>query len=148
MKKMFSIALMAIALSACQNGTKQADANDVDSVAANSTLADTASAPKVEVEKAIFDFGVIKQGEKVSYEFKFKNVGNSPLIITDASATCGCTVPEYPKTPIKPGEEGRVKVIFDSSGKLGMQDKVITINSNANPAFEQLHFVGEIKENK
>jgi hypothetical protein len=77
-----------------------------------------------------------------------KNVGKTPLIITDATATCGCTVPEYPKTPIKPGEEGTITVVFNSIGKTGMQDKVVTIKSNANPEAESLHLVGEIKQKK
>ncbi len=145
MRKIFIAAGFALLLSACQSASKDQSAvgNTTDT-----TQLSAEDAPKVEVEKPVFEFGVIKQGEKVQHEFKFKNTGKSPLIITNASATCGCTVPEYPTEPILPGKEGSIKVIFNSEGKIGLQDKVVTISSNANPAFEQLHLVGDIVENK
>ncbi|WAC40684.1 DUF1573 domain-containing protein [Pedobacter sp. SL55] len=146
MKKLFLVALCAVAFSACQNKTSEGKTTTTDSIASETPVIAEADAPKVQVEKAIYEFGEIKQGEKVSYEFKFKNVGKTPLIITNATATCGCTVPEYPSAPVKPGEEGVIKVIFDSAGKMGLQDKVVTVTSNANPAFEQLHLVGDVKE--
>jgi Protein of unknown function (DUF1573) len=145
MKKVFLILFSALAFVACQNSSNKVETNTTTSTDSNVLVAD-ADAPKVKVEKAIYDFGTIVQGEKVHYDFKFKNNGKTPLIITDASATCGCTVPEYPKQPIKPGEEGTIKVIFNSTGKIGIQDKVVTITSNANPKFEELHLVGEVKE--
>jgi hypothetical protein len=107
-----------------------------------------ADAPKFKFEKLIYDFGAIEEGEKVEYSFKFKNEGKTPLIISNATATCGCTVPETPTAPIKPGESGIIKVVFDSSGKEGMQDKQVTITSNANPEAEKLHLVGEVKKIK
>lgn len=148
MKKLFLITICAAAFSACQNKTAESEAATTDTTTSGTPVIAEADAPKVQVEKAIYEFGEITQGEKVSYEFKFKNAGKTPLIITNASATCGCTVPEYPSQPIKPGEEGSIKVVFDSAGKLGLQDKVVTITSNANPAFEQLHLVGDVKEKK
>lgn len=148
MKKLFLIAICAAAFSACQNKTTESETVTTDTATSGTPVIAEADAPKVQVEKAIYEFGEITQGEKVSYEFKFKNTGKTPLIITNASATCGCTVPEYPSQPIKPGEEGSIRVVFDSAGKLGLQDKVVTITSNANPAFEQLHLVGDVKEKK
>lgn len=151
MKKLFLIAFCAAALCACQNNQKTTEASANTAVAnqeanaQNSAISDP-DAPKVEVEKAVYEFGEIKQGEKVSYTFKFKNAGKTPLIITNATATCGCTQPEYPTEPIKPGDEGTIKVTFNSAGKEGLQDKVVTITSNANPAFEQLHLVGNVKK--
>lgn len=151
MKKLFLIACCAVAFTACQNNSKTNGTSETAAVAnpssgtENTAIADP-DAPKVEVEKAVYEFGEIKQGEKVSYTFKFKNVGKTPLIITNASATCGCTQPEYQKEPIKPGEEGTIHVTFNSAGKEGLQDKVVTITSNANPAFEQLHLVGNVKK--
>ena len=79
------------------------------------------------------DFGTVTEGEKVSYSFKFKNTGGSDLVITSARGSCGCTVPEYPKNPIKPNEEGVIHVTFDSSGKDGMNHKEVTIVTNAQP---------------
>ncbi|MNJ92980.1 hypothetical protein D3C87_106570 [compost metagenome] len=148
MKKLFLIAFCAATLAACQSKTNDEGKSATDSLSNETPVIAEADAPKVQVEKAIYEFGEIKQGEKVSYEFKFKNVGKTPLIITNASATCGCTVPEYPSAPVKPGEEGVIKVVFDSAGKLGLQDKVVTVTSNANPAFEQLHLVGDVIEKK
>ena len=149
MKKLLVTLLVALSFTAC----KQSASDKVDEKLANVSVANTAGvliedAPKFKFEKEIFDFGVIQEGESVQTSFKFKNVGKTPLIITDATATCGCTVPEYPKTPIKPGEEGMITVVFNSTGKLGMQDKVVTIKSNSNPEAEGLHLVGEVKEKK
>lgn len=87
-----------------------------------------------EFEKIEHDFGKIIEGEKLTYGFKFKNIGNADLIITAAEATCGCTVPEYPKKPISPGEEGIIKVMFNSSNRKGMQNKPITIIANTQPS--------------
>lgn len=151
MKKIFVIVCIVTAFAAC----KQSKSTTIEEKAAETPVATTGApavlaedAPKMTFEKTIYDFGVIKQGEKVQFEFKFKNTGKTPLIITDATATCGCTVPQYPTTPVKPGEEGVIKVVFDSTGKMGIQDKQVTIASNANPEAEKLHLVGEIKESK
>jgi hypothetical protein len=147
MKRIFAIALVVIAFTACkQSASKKVEEKALATTNTSGVLAE--DAPKVKFEKGIYDFGVIKQGEKVHYEFKFTNTGKTPLIITNATATCGCTVPEYPDAPVKPGEDGVIKVIFDSTGKMGMQDKVITITSNANPEADRLHLVGEVKEAK
>jgi len=62
--------------------------------------------------------------------FTFTNTGDADLIISNASGSCGCTVPEYPKEPIKPGKTGKLKVSFDSTGKPGMQQKSVTITCN------------------
>jgi len=146
MKKLFLIAICAATFVACQNKTNEEKAVATDGTSAATPVIAEADAPKVQIEKAVYEFGEIKQGEKVTYTFKFKNTGKTPLIITNATATCGCTQPEYPTSPIRPGDSGEIKVTFDSAGKLGLQDKVVTITSNANPAFEQLHLVGDVKE--
>lgn len=96
-------------------------------------VVDSASAPVMSFEKDVHDFGQIVQGEKVSYSFKFTNTGKSDLLITDAKGSCGCTVPEYPRTPVKPGEAGVIDVIFDSTGKSGQQNKKVTITANTVP---------------
>lgn len=151
MKRIFVLALMAMSFASCQNIGKNNAATDN----ANETTADVvidaaapaaADAAVMSFENGNYNFGKITQGEKVSYSYKFKNVGKSPLIILNATATCGCTVPEVPKEPIKPGAEGEIKVVFDSNGKSGMQDKVITVTSNAQPHIASLHLTGEVKE--
>ncbi|MDQ7947292.1 MAG: DUF1573 domain-containing protein [Pedobacter sp.] len=143
MKKSIIYICAVVLLAACkQKGNSSAGQT---AVTGGKTVA-AADAPKIKFEQPIYDFGVIKEGEKVQNSFKFKNEGKTPLIITNATATCGCTVPEYPTTPIKPGESGEIKVIFDSTGKDGMQDKQVTVTSNANPEAEKLHLVGEVKQ--
>jgi len=89
--------------------------------------------PIIEFEKEIHDFGKVIQGEKVSFGFKFKNAGKSDLIISQVNTSCGCTVPKFPKEPVKPGEEKIIKVSFDSKGRKGIQNKTITVVSNCQP---------------
>ena len=89
------------------------------------------------VEKS-HDFGDIQQGEKVEYVFTFKNTGTQPLVISDVVTTCACTAKSYSKEPVMPGKTGQVTVTFDSAGKMGMQNKVITILSNATNSREMV----------
>ncbi len=147
MKKVFILAIAALSFTACRNANNST-AEVAGSTGNTGTTVVSADAPLIVFERDIFDFGKIKQGEKVNHEFKFKNTGKSPLIISNATATCGCTVPEVPKEPILPGKEGVIKVIFNSEGKEGMQDKVITVSSNANPATTSVHLVGDVRVGK
>ncbi|SFB85484.1 Protein of unknown function [Flexibacter flexilis DSM 6793] len=87
--------------------------------------------PYITFEQPTRDFGDIVQGEKVSHTFKFQNAGTQPLIISNVQTTCGCTVPEWPKEPIPPGNTGLISATFNSANKSGIQQKVITIYSNA-----------------
>ena len=139
MIKKLLLGIMALSmLVACNNSNNQtADG-------AASTTASAADAPVMKFEKETHDFGKIVTGDKVTYDFKFTNNGKSPLIIKDAIASCGCTKPEWPTTPIKPGESGAIKVTFNSVGKMGLQDKQITITANTNPAQNLVHLIGEV----
>lgn len=86
------------------------------------------------------DFGTITEGNVVEYTYKIKNTGTAPLIIQKAQPSCGCTVPQYTETPIAPGAEGFVKAKFDSKGKPNLQNKSITVTSNAFPSTQVLTF--------
>jgi hypothetical protein len=132
-----------VSLAACNNNTKPDDQSNVTNSSIDSTTI-IAEAPIFRFDKDVYDFGKIKQGESVAYDFTFTNEGKSPLIIKDAVATCGCTVPEPPKEPILPGQSAKVKVVFNSAGKEGLQDKVVTINANTIPAQTQIHLIGEV----
>lgn len=151
MKQILALAIVAISLASCQQNTSSAQ-NGADTTASSTSSSSVSSAlvpapadaPVLTFEEPGHDFGKIKEGAKVHYNFKFKNTGKSPLIITNATATCGCTVPEPPKEPIQPGAEGVIKVVFDSTGKSGMQDKVITVTSNGNPSVNDVHLVGVV----
>ncbi len=149
MKKIIlSLTCLAI-LAACNQDPKQSATTDSTSVATTETAATAsgtaaADAAAFKFVKESFDFGQITAGEKVSYDFKFTNIGKTPLIITSATATCGCTVPDYPKEPVAPGAEGIIKVVFDSAGKLGMQNKVITITANTVPEVTEVTILGNV----
>lgn len=99
----------------------------------------------VQLIDSVYDFGTIQSGKMVEYSFRFKNTGQKPLVIADAQASCGCTVPEKPEKPIMPGETGYIKVSFNSKDRTGHQDKVITVQANARPVFGQLRLTGEVQ---
>jgi len=92
-----------------------------------------ASMPKTEIEfdNPRHDFGVVKEGEVVEHSFRFRNTGNQPLLIAKADASCGCTVPSFPKEPIAPGSEGVIKVAFNTRNRVGKQNKSVLVYSNA-----------------
>lgn len=95
-------------------------------------------------EKTEYDFGRVKEGEIVDYTYKFKNTGNAMLIISKATATCGCTVPEWPKEPIKPGDSGVIRVKFDSKNTKNLQTKYVNINANTKPEVTRLKLTGNV----
>jgi plastocyanin len=142
MKKLFLAMLALSMLMACHSN--QSNSN-LTSANGEATTANAGDGPVMKFDKETHDFGKIKAGDKVTYEFKFTNTGKSPLIISDAVASCGCTKPEWPKTPIKPGENAAIKVTFNSAGKVGLQDKQITITANTNPAQNLVHLIGEVE---
>ncbi len=83
-------------------------------------------------EAETFDFGAaIPNGPDVMHEFKFTNIGNTPLIISSVTAPCGCTAPEAPKDPIAPGASAFIKVVYHTQGRPGAFSKVVTVNSNS-----------------
>lgn len=101
----------------------------------------------IEFDKTSHEFGQIVSGEKVSFAFRFKNTGNSPLVISNTRSGCGCTVGEYSKDPIAPGETGRVTVMFNSSGRSGFQSETIRIFTNAQPSEHLLRITAEVSRN-
>ncbi|WP_162341994.1 DUF1573 domain-containing protein [Cyclobacterium salsum] len=100
--------------------------------------------PVISFEESSKDFGDITQGDKVENVFKFENTGNAPLIISNVAATCGCTVPSWPKEPIAPGKKGEIKVSFNSAGKMGKQNSVVRIYSNASEPIEKVSMISNV----
>jgi hypothetical protein len=100
--------------------------------------------PEIKFIKTVHDFGKIYQGEVVGANFSFTNTGNSNLMILDASASCGCTVPKWSKETIPPGGKGSLEVIFDSSGREGMQNKSISVSTNASNENSILYITAEV----
>jgi hypothetical protein len=128
------IAIAVLLVVSCKNGNQSNIPGDV---VKNPNTADgngdTSSLPKFQFAEELHDFGKIIQGEKVSYSFKFKNVGKSDLVITDAHGSCGCTIADYPKIPIPANGEGSIDVKFNSEGKKGFQNKTVTLIANTQP---------------
>ena len=131
-----STILILIIFASCN--TNQAETKEVNS---NGTA-------KFEFNEIEHDFGELIQGEKVTHIFKYTNAGDANLIITNIKSSCGCTVPNYSQEPIAPGEEGEIKVTFNSTGKLGRQHKTITLSSNAEQSTFELVIKANIKKPK
>ncbi|WP_373523104.1 DUF1573 domain-containing protein [Aquiflexum sp.] len=100
--------------------------------------------PVIEFQEKSIDFGDITQGDKVEHTFLFKNTGNSPLMIQNVAVTCGCTAPNWPKEPIAPGTTGELKVVFNSTGKMGKQNSVIRVYSNASEPIEKVSLISNV----
>ncbi len=112
-----------------------------------SAQTDTTSATEAAVMKfseTSYDFGAIQEGAVITHTFAFTNTGKTPLTIENAVASCGCTVPDWPRTPIAPGSEGAIKVEFNSRGKAGPQQKTITIYANTQPRESMVMLVGTV----
>lgn len=140
--------ILALALLAC-TGSAFAQMPAPTAQGAQPTKPVDKNAPKFEfIGGETHDFGNLTDQKNAEYVFQFKNVGKSPLVIANASASCGCTVPEFPKEPIMPGKKGQMKVTFNTAGKSGPFDKAIYIQSNApsNNSGEryELHIKGSV----
>lgn len=101
------------------------------------------NAPTMTFESDVVDYGTIDQGADGVREFKFTNNGKEPLIISNARGSCGCTVPTWPKEPIKPGESSVIKVKYDTK-RLGAINKSVTITSNAATPTKVVRIKGKI----
>jgi len=101
--------------------------------------------PQISFDDESFNFGTIAQGEKVSHTFKFRNIGDGPLQITDVTTSCGCTASKYSLEPVAPGESGTVEVIFDSYGREGKQLKSANVWTNCGEKPVKLQIFAEIK---
>ena len=109
-----------------------------------STQAQESKAPEFKFNESKIDFGEIYQGDVVEHSFEFTNIGDTPLVISKIITTCGCTAPTWPKEPIHPGEKGKIKIVFNSTGKIGRQNKVATILSNTSNQKDRLLIMANI----
>ncbi|HEX7016402.1 MAG TPA: DUF1573 domain-containing protein [Cyclobacteriaceae bacterium] len=101
--------------------------------------------PVITWKESTYDFGDIRQGDKVEHTFAFTNTGNEPLIITNVQVTCGCTTPKgFPRDPIAPGQTGEITIAFNSTGKMGKQNKVVTVVSNSVGKTNQISFTTNV----
>lgn len=111
------------------------------SFAANAQT-DTKS-PQFKFEAETHNFGKILVNKPVTFDFKYQNIGEEPLIITKAEASCGCTVPKYTVTPLKKGETGIISVTYSAAGPASPFSKTITISSNSKTPVKVLYIKGE-----
>ncbi len=105
---------------------------------------DTNQLARISFEQPSHDFGPVDEGALLSHRFTFTNTGNIPLLISDARSTCGCTVPDWPRSPIPPGGKGEILVKFDTNNKPGKQQKPVTITANTFPAQTQVFIRAEV----
>lgn len=128
-------------LLSCKNDNKQtgSDYNILNHATANKPVSgETNGIPTIDFTETEYNFGVVIMGEKVAHSFVFKNNGTGNLVISSVKASCGCTVPKWPKEPIKPGETGTIELVFDSANRMGKQTKSATVYSNTSPNTNEL----------
>ena len=143
MNKLFLIVVFSCLLFSCDIRKNK---NKPDVLAPNASAQVFKDSTTVEIIDSVYDFGKVTDGEKVEYSYRFKNTGKNPLIVSNATASCGCTVPEKPEEPIKPGDIGFIKVVFNSAGRVGEAHKEVTVTSNAYPAFPILLLKGQVEK--
>ncbi|MDR2084037.1 MAG: DUF1573 domain-containing protein [Bacteroidales bacterium] len=147
--KIFIISLLLITALcvSCKNDKKVSGALIHNPITASGE-ADLSKLPIIKFDKTVHDFGDVSQGESIRYSFKFKNEGKSDLIISNAKAGCGCTIANYPKEPIKPGEVNYIDITFDSKGTYGFQNKNISILTNGQPNTTILYIKANVKKGR
>lgn len=169
MKNLFGAALLVLSMAmvACQGGADDAREQARENLAGTDAaataegqaslqtqptqvnaeaVAPTGPTTVMQFEQTDYDFGTVKEGEKVKHTYKFKNTGNEPLVISSAKGSCGCTVPKWPSEPIPPGGSGQIDVEFDSKGKPGKQTKRVTVTANTVPAQSFLNISGNVEK--
>ncbi len=138
--------VLGMLVSGCQSKSEKGklNADDVDLPVHADGQSDPKALPIMEFDKTLHNFGNIKAGEKVSYSFRFVNRGRRDLIIQNASGSCGCTIPDFPKEPISPGKDGFIRVLFNSEGKNGVQEKQVTVLANTLPNTNEIRIKANI----
>ena len=137
--KLFILGAFALTFAVSSCGEKKASDNFTaeESAQQAENVVDPATAPVLTLAEANHDFGDVKANDKVETYVKFKNDGKSPLVIRDASATCGCTVPEFPSTPIAVGATDSIKVVYTAGNMNGKQQKTVTLVTNTTNGHEK-----------
>lgn len=137
-----SLLLTGVVFWSCsEKGSESSDGNSMPTEEGGKPLSPTT----MEFKDSVYDFGEGVKGNHVVHTFEFTNTGKNDLVIADAKAGCGCTVPEWPKEPIKPGATGVIKVDYNGSGS-GRVNKTVTVTANTTPPTRVLTITGYIKE--
>ena len=138
MKKSFLIvALLSVfVFTSCKENAAD-KVNEENVAAAADRDAKAGEYPVMSFDETEFDFGTIDQGTNVEHVFKFTNTGKAPLVIVDAKSSCGCTVPQFTREPVAPGDSGEMLVKFNGSGK-NQVSKTVTITANTEAGKETI----------
>lgn len=139
MKKVMLFTVGVFMATACNNA---ADRIENSAVPASEEMME--ALPEIVFESEFHDFGEITEGMVVKHTFTFTNEGEGPLVISNAQGSCGCTVPDWPRQPIAPGESADINVSFNSTGRAGKQDKRVTLTTNAVPQTKVLNITSMV----
>lgn len=144
--------IVAVSLTSCKNGgdaTTKINKENLEKASSRDAEIKKGTA-SIAFDKTEYDFGTVNEGDIVETSFKVTNSGKTDLVITNAQGSCGCTVPVWPKAPIKPGETANVDVKFNTSGKPNKQSKTVTLTTNTESGREVLTIKGSVipKEKK
>ncbi len=144
MKKLLTLALVALFVPGsllAQTNKKSAKAEKQE--AAKPAFVPSVEGPEIQFERTVHDYGTMEQGGNGDTEFKFKNVGSEPLILSNVQSSCGCTTPSWPREPIMPGQEAAIKVHYDTN-RIGGISKTVTVTTNGKTDRVTLRITGNI----
>ena len=147
-RSLFFIAIVAVIMACNQGDSKKVDTASKPSIDLADPITDSSNFTSIQwLDSVHQELGKIKEGQTPEITWKFKNVGDKPLIIINAQGTCGCTVAEKPEQPIAPGEEGVIKAKFSSEGRVGPNDKQVIVMTNTKGATTHyLNFKVEVEK--
>jgi hypothetical protein len=145
MKRFILSLIVILGLVSCETKNDNLSTSLVNNPSSADGVKSGSNAPAIRFETTEYDFGKVLQGEQVSHTFKFKNVGDAPLIISSIEKTCGCTTPDFSSKPIKPGESGKITVTYDSKGHKGFQNKRLIVKANTNPSETILRIKAQVE---
>lgn len=144
-KRFLLLGLTVLLIGSCgQRNESDADVDLIRNPQSAQGYDNTVKMPELTFDQEMHDFGRLSSGENISYSFHFRNTGTADLVISSCSATCGCTVADFPRHRIVPGEEGYVTVTFKSAGKAGQQYQEVTVVSNAQPSHTRLKIMAQV----
>lgn len=155
MKKLILVFVSAAVLVSCKQAPKGPSTEDISTLfpsdslnALDSTRMDSMQLTTIKFDKEIYDFGEITEGEVIKREITYTNTGKHPLVIEQANGSCGCTVADFPKEPLAPGESAELEVEFNSKGRVGAHTKSVIIEANTIPPIKYVNFSVQVKEKK
>ncbi|MBX2887642.1 MAG: DUF1573 domain-containing protein [Ferruginibacter sp.] len=140
MQKIFLTYFLGMLIISCNNNNRSE--KTIETIMVQDSLSSTT----VDVPIIEHDFGSVEEGQIVEFNYSFKNTGTNLLIVSNVTASCGCTVPEKPEAPVKPGETSYIKVKFNTTNRSGATRKTIFVTANTKPEFPQLILMGTVNK--